>query len=494
MNSSGFPISIGDVHDAISRGEVDLLTCDVFDTLVWRPVAEPHHLFIEAGRRMGGAGAIPAFVDPVRFTEGRVHAERRARERNRRDRGSTECTLEEIWALMPARWHERSPGDATLAEWREQGRDLEITVESSALEVHQPVADLLRHAHAHGVATALVSDTYFGEAQLRILLDAAGAPLDAVDRVVVSSERDLAKYAGLLRDVVAEAGATPGRTVHLGDNPIADIRAAEDLGAIAVASAVDPDELAAPAMLDEIAMYSAGRGDDRGMTAGAAALLIDPEVRGMPDAEFGVTVGGPLMYGFADWASRTAESLEVDAIHCLMREGGFIAGLLEIVRPDGPTPRLVHASRWVALRAAVFDGAADELLRALARSVHFEPNHVVEAFGVDESLVQRVLGDRPFTHLNREIAMERIAADREFGETSRTPAALPRRGARTDRRTDRDLRHRVGRHDSGRSRGDTPPRGAPRTRRRPDRALPLTVGLRRTPCEQGRPDARLSPG
>jgi FMN phosphatase YigB (HAD superfamily) len=414
MNSSGSPIRIDDVRDAISRGEIDLLTCDVFDTLLWRPVAEPHHLFIEVARRMAEAAALPAFVDPVRFMEGRIHAERRARERNRRDRGSTECTLEEIWALMPPRWHERCAGGGTLAEWREQGRDIEITVESSALGVHEPVADLLRCAHDHDVATVLVSDTYFSEAQLRTLLDAAGTPLEVIDRVVVSSERDLAKYAGLLRDVVSEIGATPERTVHLGDNPIADIRAAEELGAIAVASAVDPDELAAPAVLDEIATYSAGRGDDRGVTAGAATLLLDPAVRGMPDAEFGVTVGGPLMYGFTDWASRTAESLEVDAIHCLMREGGFIADLIEIVRPEGPTPRRLHASRWVALRAAVFDGTPDELLRALARNVHFEPAHVVEAFGIDEPLVRRVLGDRPFTDANREIAMERIAGDPEL--------------------------------------------------------------------------------
>ncbi|MDX2380432.1 MAG: glycosyltransferase, partial [Acidimicrobiia bacterium] len=117
-----------------------------------------------------------------------------------------------------------------------------------------------------------------------------------------------------------------------------------------------------------------------------------------------------------DWVSRTAEELGVGTVHCLLREGGFIADLLEVVRPDGPTPRQVHASRWVMLRSSVFDGTAEQLLRALARNVDFDPAHVVDAFGVDERLVHDVLGDRPFTDLDRPAAMERMSAAPELRE------------------------------------------------------------------------------
>ncbi|MDX2382271.1 MAG: hypothetical protein QNM02_21240, partial [Acidimicrobiia bacterium] len=378
---------VGSARESIAGGEIDLLTCDVFDTLVWRPVAEPHHLFVEIGRRLAAVGALPRFVEPVQFMHGRVVAEQQARERNRDARESTECTLEEIWACMPERWHERSSAGGSLEEWRERGLDVELGTEADALGVHRAVADLLRHAHDEGVTTVLVSDTYFGEAQLRMLLESAGAPLDVIDRVVVSGERDLAKFAGLLRAVVSEVGADPGRTIHLGDNPVADVRAAEELGAIAVCAAVDDRDLVAPAVLDEVAIHSATRGDDGGVTATAAARVVDAAVYRSVDAEFGVTVGGPLMFGFTDWVSRTAEELGVGTIHCLLREGGFIADLLEVVRPDGPTPRRVHASRWVMLRSAVFDGTPDQLLRALARNVDFDPAHVVDAFGVDERLV-----------------------------------------------------------------------------------------------------------
>jgi FMN phosphatase YigB (HAD superfamily) len=405
------PDVIGDVRARLERGELDLLTCDVFDTLVWRPVAEPHHLFLPVGAGLAAEGLLPAHVSPADFRRARREAERRARDRNRRARTTTECTLEEIWALLPARWCAGSAAGLGIDEWRARGLAIELRTEADHLGVHAPVAELLTLAHRLGVTTALVSDTYFSAEQLRGLLAAAGAPLDAVDLVVVSCERAVSKHDGLLREVLRQAGADRRRALHLGDNQVADVKAAEAAGMIAVRSVVPDDERAAPAVLDAIAEYSADRGDDRGITATLAAASIEPAVRGRPDAELGAAVGGPLLRGFTHWASRTAAELGVDTIHCLLREGGTIAELLRLTEPDGPRPVTVHASRWTMLRAAVFDGGPDELYPALVRNADFEPSHVVEAFGVDPDLVADVLGDRPFSPPRRELAMARIAAD-----------------------------------------------------------------------------------
>jgi hypothetical protein len=230
----------------------------------------------------------------------------------------------------------------------------------------------------------------------------------------------------MLRDVVAELAASPARTLHLGDNPIADVEAAESIGAIAIRAVVPPEEQAAPGVLDAIETYSATTGDDGGITAAVTTTLRTPAVRGRPDAELGTAIGGPLLRGFANWVSHTADEIGVDTIHCLLREGGMIADLIAATEPDGPRPVTVHASRWTMLRAAVFDGTPDELFRALARNVDFEPQHVVDAFEVDPDDVADVLGDRPFSSRRRDEAMRRIAAD------DRLRGAIVERSAQLD--------------------------------------------------------------
>lgn len=418
---------LGSAAALLDGGHVDLLTCDVFDTLVWRPVAEPDHLFVELGRRLIAERAVPSHVTPHDVHLGRVVAEQRARERNRRLHEVVECTLEEIWAQMPRSWlaesarSEDDPWDRYLRT--------ELALEAEVLRPHDVVVSLLRRAHDAGVRTVLVSDTYFSETQLRELLGAAGVPLDLVDRVVTSSEAGLPKYDGLLARIVDEEGVDAARVLHVGDNPVADVRAARELGANVLPARRPDAELAAPAVLAALHEASLQLGADAGVTATVhAAMLETGATHDDAGEQFGTTVGGPLLHGFARWVSATAAALGVEHVHCLLREGDTIGDVLESVGGAGPQARRVHASRWVNLRAAVIDGTPDELYRALARKELFHPRHVVEAFGCDARLVERVLGDRPILDEHRVDAMHRIAEHDELrGEIVAASAVIRRR-------------------------------------------------------------------
>ena len=123
-------------HRAIVSGATDLVTSDVFDTVVTRPMARPSDLFVELGRRMHSAGALPDRVTPAIFAAGRRSAEGRARTAHSNARRAAlradgvaddvidrdpvvmapECTLREVWEQMPEDWGDASTDDAVQRE------------------------------------------------------------------------------------------------------------------------------------------------------------------------------------------------------------------------------------------------------------------------------------------------------------------------------------------------------------------------------------------
>jgi len=396
------PSGYAEVRRALADG-VRMLTSDVFDTLVWRPVAEPRHLWPHLGEHLLRLGALPHDVTPSHFAEVRVRAEARARIPHHVVGRSPETSIEEIWGEMPDGWR----GGRTIGELVAE----ELAVEGSMLRRHEPALALLREARTAGVKVVLVSDTYLSAIQLRSLLAAAGVGPEHYDDVVTSRDHDTAKADGLLRIALDAAGVPARASLHIGDNEVSDGLAALDAGLRFVHLAVPRSLDALHGTADSFALHSADHATDAGRAAMVRETLLRHEGTAVqPAYQFGASVAGPAMAGFATWASVTAERFGASAVHCLLREGGTIAELIRRVRPGGPTPLEVHSSRWGVLRAAVLTGSVDELYAALARRADFRAEHVSEAFGVDLRLVREVVDDGPHDHRMRALALEAISA------------------------------------------------------------------------------------
>lgn len=395
--------TLAEALDLVESGSVRLLTCDVFDTLVWRPVARPWHLFGDIARRLREQGVLADWVDDRAFTMGRRQLEHEARLRARRLMDSPECTLEEIWDGAPAAWWrgEPPPGAGIAAE---------MAAESDALRPHRLANELLRAAVRRLAKVVLVSDTYFSPEQLGDLLRHAGVELDGVE-IVTSSQRRLNKWDGLLAAVVAEYGG-PSGALHVGDNPGSDVETGLRVGVRVCHSDLDRRADAVANAHDPWTRASVVLGSDGGRSATVRETLNASGALGRdPSYQFGVAVAGPVMAGFAGWASVTAESLGARSVHCLLREGARIAELIEVVRPGGPRPVPVHASRWAILRAAVIEGSASELERALARRTDLRAEHVSEAFGCDTARVAAVIGGHTVPRDRRLDAYQALADD-----------------------------------------------------------------------------------
>lgn len=396
------PTTFERLRTLVRAGDLDLVTSDVFDTLVTRPVATPSDLFVRLAERLD----LPAHVTPTVFASGRRAAERQARRDHAADRrralraatpditeaelvadpqvAAPEVTLKEIWDRVPRSWGDRA---AML--------DAELALEAEALQPIPATEEAFRWARTAGVPVVLVSDIYLTSVQLTDVLERAGVDMSLIDEVVSSADHRLGKAHGLLAEVIEQRATTADRVAHLGDNETADVETAAALGAHAIHVDVPSAQHHVELPSSALRAWSTASGSDLGITASTRAVLVDAGRFATDQSfQFGAVVG-PVLTGFTRWVAETTESLGSGHVHCMLREGATIGDLLELTAPPGrPTPAAVplHVSRWVTMRAAVIDATPDELMTALARRAELTVDHVVTAFECDRDRVRSAFG------------------------------------------------------------------------------------------------------
>ncbi len=89
--------------DALRDERVSVLSVDIFDTLLWRRVADPVDAFPLVGERLRRDGLLPPAIGPLVFKRLRIEAEARARADASKAGRGTEVSLDEIYttALPP---------------------------------------------------------------------------------------------------------------------------------------------------------------------------------------------------------------------------------------------------------------------------------------------------------------------------------------------------------------------------------------------------------
>lgn len=343
--------------------EYDVVSFDVFDTLLFRTVYEPGEVFERIPAHLRADR--PEYLDmpPAVFASLRALAERRAREAAR-ERGWEDVTLEEIYREIA---FDSRPQDTLRAE---------LAAEAESCYLNPNMEAFLRHCHARGKAIALVSDFYFPEPLFRELLERVGLDMGLVSHFVVSCEFRQCKSGGLLGRLLERLpGMDPARVLHIGDNWTADVRPARELGISALWYGVVPKSR--DGIPDMERRFFGG-------TLGELASLRALAMESQPlepldgDAAFwrrtGAGVLGPVYALFAEWVVDQCQRRGLSQALCFMREGQLLAEFIRRaaahrgvdlrVEPLYISRRAVQLFRYEEVGEAVID---EFLMRAHIR-------------------------------------------------------------------------------------------------------------------------------
>lgn len=188
----------------------DVISIDIFDTLIKRKVLKPTDVFLFMDKRF-----VELSNRQFDFSHARVVAEKIARKISKYE----EVTLDEIYEVFCRE-------NGIPAETGKQVEAEEIETEKKLCLLRNSVVNLIKYSHSIGKKIVLTSDFYFSKPQLEQLLSFLNAEYD---ELIVSSEYRATKSTGSLFDVLIER-CSGKKILHIGNSWDSDYLKAKEHG------------------------------------------------------------------------------------------------------------------------------------------------------------------------------------------------------------------------------------------------------------------------
>ena len=301
--------------------EAELVSFDVFDTLIHRIAFRPVNVFDLLARRLHSTEIAlhhPGLI--AGFPQLREAYEKAAREQYFKALGTYEITLRDIYALL----QEKLAIDPVIME---QIMREELLMELALVYPNPWMQSLYDYAVAQDKKVILCSDMYLSTETIGRLLEKCG--FQPPFTLFVSGELKKSKHEGSMYHWACEKfGVSPSAMAHFGDNEHADFRVPTDLGVKAhhfdtVLRNIEPQlRLPTPAESPDRAVIHLIQGAIRN-------ILVNAE----PDHDFwfdmGVQIFGPLFLGNFLWLMSQLRREPVDKVLFFARDAIFAHELFQ---------------------------------------------------------------------------------------------------------------------------------------------------------------------
>lgn len=327
------------VEEYVSRiNSYEVVSFDIFDTLVLRPFSEPTDVFFYVGNELG-------IMD---FKNLRMQVEAKARKLEYSRSGSYEISYDDIYDML-----EQELG--TVID-----RNIELEAELKfcfANPFMKQVFDRLVKANKRIVIT---SDMYLNSGFLKKLLNNCG--YENFERIFVSCEYKKNKYeGGLYREVKNYVGAAS--IVHIGDNKISDVEMAKAAG---ISSIYYPNVNLYSKKYRTYDCSSIAGGAYRGVVNNK---LYCGTAQNSAEYEYGYVYGGLFVYGYCNFINRYCQQNNVEKVLFLSRDGDILKQAYDIMFGDEKT-EYVYWSRKAATKLMAGHNRYDYFRRFLYHKVN----------------------------------------------------------------------------------------------------------------------------
>ncbi len=321
-----FSEGVNSILDDILNPQIKVVSFDVFDTLLFRPVSTPADTF----RLLENKLKIPNFHNM------RVAAEQEARKKQ--DPGLEDITYEDIYSAFQKMF---GYGEDEIKIIKEEEKKLEYQF----LYERKTAKFLYNCACMSGKRIIIISDMYFNSEFIDSCLKKNG--YNRHSKVYVSSETGMTKTSKKMFNyvlyILAKDGIKPDEVVHIGDNKKSDVDCALGCGMRARHLPKPADIRNSCIHLKKLYGYvlSDVMNSNNAMLYGFLANLYfdDPFVDYDKKSFFNGDPSlmgywfAPLMMGFTLWLNKKIEENKVEQFIYVWRDGYLPSKLIEIVRP-----------------------------------------------------------------------------------------------------------------------------------------------------------------
>jgi predicted HAD superfamily hydrolase len=306
---------------------IDVLTVDLFDTLLIRRVHDPDLIKRPVARFIAQKAADRGLF----WHWKRVQALRD--EYEQQQRADTGAKFEDHEANYPdymSRVLQTIFGDADLLG---QVTAYELEVEQSMIVPRRLLAEWLQKAHQKGIQVIVVSDIYLPAEYLKQLIERAGLT-GFIDDVVSSADTSLAKASGRAFTMLEQTRQLDrSQWLHIGDNPISDGLRPSAFGVTALVL-MDIEEKNRRALARSYALCAKVRPFWRGRLLQQVMLPIEAEnVDRSPLYNDGYTFFGPLVGVLIQRLLERTIELGIRRIFFFSREGWLFKKCWEKAAP-----------------------------------------------------------------------------------------------------------------------------------------------------------------
>jgi predicted HAD superfamily hydrolase len=312
--------------DSFPANAIRIVSLDVFDTVVFREVAQPRGTFDRIQQEVARGNLDLPFHLTRDFTTQRMRAERNARARSNRE----DISLDSIYGLLSRRFNLDHKTTAIL-------KALEINQElESVMGIPQVIA-FIRSARLAQKRIIFISDMYLPRSVIIRMLQKVGA-YQAEDGVYVSGEIGLTKSSGrLFKHVLHTEQCHPQFVLHIGDHRSSDQRIPARLGLKTIS--FNRSHLS---RYEKILLgpngFSSQPGLDWQLLAGGSRKARlhggnQLDERKAAIHEIGANIAGPIIYGFALWVLRQAAHRNVKRLYFMARDGQIIYEISKKILP-----------------------------------------------------------------------------------------------------------------------------------------------------------------
>lgn len=330
------------VEEYIRRAaEYDVISFDIFDTLILRPFSEPTDLFYFIGNNL-------SFMD---FKNIRIQAEYEARIQCYESNKHMEIDINDIWNKLHL-----MTGIAA-----EKGIALEKQYEMQFCYANPFMKRVYKKVQELGKTIVITSDMYMPKEFLKELLEKNG--YTGFEMIFVSNEHKASKAKGDLYDIVKNTMITKGRLLHIGDNSHSDI---------AMAKKHRVKALHYPNVNQYSYMY---RPYDMSAIIGSAYrgivsnYIYNGQAVYSKSYEFGFIYGGLFVLGYCNFIHRYCRTHQIDKILFLSRDGDILMQAYKMLYPEDDC-EYVYWSRKVATQLMANENRYDYFRRFLYHKVN----------------------------------------------------------------------------------------------------------------------------